>query len=119
MIRLVTTRRLERILAANARLTDQHERQLRHLESAKDEITSLITDNGALTADAEMLRQTLAEHPEYRSMRAEVRSAKDHAAALTDLLEQQQTANEGAYRDALAARLEAHPYTPAKRPVIA
>ena len=108
MIRIITTRRLEQLLGAQTR----HERQNvilhRRVEELQREAEAAVEREGRLTADNAMLRQLLASHPEYRTVRSELRAATDRCAALDKLLSELQTANEGAYRDALAARLENH-----------
>lgn len=115
MIRIITIRRLRRILGANVRHEQRHVIDVRTMDGLRRECDALVERNGQLVADAGVLQQLLAEHPEYRSIRASERSAMDRAAALDKLLAELQVANEGAYRDALAARLEATPYVPKPR----
>lgn len=119
MVTLITTRRLRRILGANARHEQRHLIILREKEGLTQQVDAAIEREGRLTADNAMLRQLLASHPEYRSIRSELRAATDRCAALDKMLAELQTANEGAYRDALAARLEVHPYSPAEQVKVA
>jgi hypothetical protein len=115
MIRFITKRRLARILGANVRHEQRHVLDVRRISDLERDGEAAAEREGRLRADLRMLRQTLAEHPEYRSVRAEITSALNRCAALDALLSDLQSANEGAYRDALAARLEVNPYKPAKQ----
>ena len=111
MIRLITTRRLARILGANQRHQTRDSNRVRDIDALRGQVDAGVQREGRLTAENAILRQQLAQQQPERidrtTLLVRVRNAEDRARVLDERLLVLQAQNEQSYHLAYDAHLAA------------
>lgn len=102
MIRIITTRRLRRILGAQLRHERQHAVIVREMDGLRREVDAAIERRGQLELENSVLRgELVAKHPltpDRAALLVQLRNAEDRAKALDARLNAKQDADEAADR---------------------